>query len=324
MELGLEAQIKQDFFANTNRLNKIKRESNSSESNLEVAQEIESFFLQNLLKVMRESTKTIRSNLFASNAAEHYESMQDQQLAFVLAKEGGIGLSEMIVSQLNDLKARELTDADELSDSYSLKSKYYTLEEEVEEFDLSKKVQHNIQPMLKRTNLEALPDKEHSMQNRFITNIWYKVKQVASKLNLDPKLLAAQAALETGWGKLILKDSSGRSSYNLFNIKTNKSWQKDSLDLPVTEYIESRPVLKNASFKMYKNYSESIEDYCNTITNNKRYEKALAVSSNPEAFMQELAKAGFATDIKYPEKVLQVYQSQMLAQAIQANEQQSV
>ena len=55
----------------------------------------------------------------------------------------------------------------------------------------------------------------------FVKSIWPYVKQASAMIGLDPKVLMAQAALETGWGQYIAKGSDGTSSNNLFNIKSS-------------------------------------------------------------------------------------------------------
>ena len=64
----------------------------------ETAQQFEAMFLQMVMKSMR-ATVT-KSDLFNSQSMETYEAMYDRELATVMARRGGIGLSAMLTQQL--------------------------------------------------------------------------------------------------------------------------------------------------------------------------------------------------------------------------------
>src|SRR5690606_42149962 len=61
-------------------------------------------------------------------------------------------------------------------------------------------------------------------------------EKAASRLGVDPHYLVAQAALETGWGKSIIRNGDGSTSYNLFGIKSHGQWQGDSASVMTSEY----------------------------------------------------------------------------------------
>ena len=65
----------------------------------DAAVQFESLFIQQMLKVMRDTVQ--ESDLFGKrNAEKLFQSMHDEQLAIELAHAGGIGLSDMIYRQL--------------------------------------------------------------------------------------------------------------------------------------------------------------------------------------------------------------------------------
>ena len=66
----------------------------------ETAQQFEAMFLQMVMKSMR-ATVT-KSDLFNSQSMETYEAMYDRELATVMARRGGIGLSAMLTQQLGE------------------------------------------------------------------------------------------------------------------------------------------------------------------------------------------------------------------------------
>lgn len=58
--------------------------------------------------------------------------------------------------------------------------------------------------------------------NEFVAELSPHAAEAAKKLGVNPTLLLAQAALETGWGRRIIRWPDGLSSYNLFNIKADR------------------------------------------------------------------------------------------------------
>jgi len=150
----------------------------------------------------------------------------------------------------------------------------------------------------------------------FVKTLWPLAEKVAHVLGVDPKILLAQAALETGWGQHICQSKEGEPSYNLFNIKADSSWKKAFLENQTVEYEEGQPVQHIEPFRQYKNFEESFQDYVNFIASNPRYEKALEKAHEPESYILALQEAGYATDPDYAEKILEIYHGEQLANAL--------
>lgn len=130
----------------------------------------------------------------------------------------------------------------------------------------------------------------------------YKAKKVTG---LPASIVASQAILETGWLKSIPKDiNTGENSHNLFGIKARES--QPHVNCITHEYYNGVKVKTLARFRKYKNYEESFIDYGNLILNNIRYKKAVEFRHNPKAYIQEIWKAGYATDPLYVSKVIQI------------------
>ena len=140
----------------------------------------------------------------------------------------------------------------------------------------------------------------------------------AEKIGVDPRYLVAQAALETGWGKSIIRTRDGESSHNLFGIKSHNSWEGDSARVLTTEYRGGKAVKEAASFRAYDSYAHSFDDYVSFLQGNGRYEKALASTDKPEQFARELQKAGYATDPQYARKIAQIARQMQTYQTVAA------
>ncbi len=153
----------------------------------------------------------------------------------------------------------------------------------------------------------------------FVKSLWPYVKQAAVITGIDPKILLAQAALETGWGHFIAKDSKGESSHNVFNIKSISQNTEESVDIKTTEYVANIPIKMIASFKKYPSIEQSVSDYVSLITSSVRYKTALSHTDSPNEYMNALQEAGYATDPNYAQKILSIYHGEELQQALERN-----
>ena len=150
-------------------------------------------------------------------------------------------------------------------------------------------------------------------KNNFVKTIWPYATKAAKLLGLDPKILVAQAALETGWGEFIVKDKSGDSSNNFFNLKAVRG-EHNAIALKAIEFIANTPRQVNVCFRKYSSIEESFKDYVTFIKKNKRYEEALANTHDPERYIAALSRAGYASDPHYAAKILAIYHSAILVQ----------
>ena len=148
-----------------------------------------------------------------------------------------------------------------------------------------------------------------SSPEEFVRQLLPAAEKVAKRIGLSPVALLAQAALETGWGRKMMKNADGSSGNNLFGIKAGRRWQGASTQANSLEYEQGRPVMRNSAFRSYHSFVQSMEDYAALIGNDARYSKARAVAQDPDAYFEALQKAGYATDPQYANKLKQVIRS---------------
>lgn len=248
----------------------------------EVARQFEGIFLQAMLKSMRGAEHFLdESSPFKGKNQETFQEMLDSQYANSISKSKGIGLAEVLSRQL------------------------------AQQVPLTEK-------KLEVAPLAAVAEQQEQVSlgiEGFVKSIWPLAKQAAATIGLDPKLLVAQAALETGWGKFVVKSASGESSHNLFNIKANGS-VNESVDVQTTEFIANTPIKVNAAFRKYESAAHSFRDYVSLIKGSARYQDAVDQAANPERYVRALHKAGYATDPEYGHKILKIYHGNELNQAI--------
>ncbi|WP_434563887.1 flagellar assembly peptidoglycan hydrolase FlgJ [Pseudomonas sp. Z4-20] len=139
--------------------------------------------------------------------------------------------------------------------------------------------------------------------DEFVDAMLPMAKEAADRIGVDPRYLVAQAALETGWGKSVMRQPDGSSSHNLFGIKASKNWTGDSARAITSEFRNGAMVKETAEFRSYASYRDSFHDLVNLLQSNSRYQDVLKSADNPEQFVRELQKAGYATDPNYASKI---------------------
>ena len=140
----------------------------------------------------------------------------------------------------------------------------------------------------------------------FVATMLPMAQQAADRIGVDPLYLVAQAALETGWGKSVMRQQDGSSSHNLFGIKATGSWQGAQARAITSEFRGGQMVKETAEFRSYDSYQDSFHDLVTLLQSNNRYKEVLNAADKPEQFVRELQKAGYATDPEYASKISQI------------------
>jgi flagellar protein FlgJ len=148
--------------------------------------------------------------------------------------------------------------------------------------------------------------KAFSSADEFVNTMLPMAKEAAERIGVDPRYLVAQAALETGWGKLVMRAQDGSSSHNLFGIKASSSWKGESARAITSEFRNGEMVKETAQFRSYDSYKDSFHDLVTLLQTNNRYQDVVKSADNPEQFVRELQKAGYATDPDYASKISQI------------------
>ncbi|MBY9078419.1 glucosaminidase domain-containing protein [Paenibacillus sp. HN-1] len=123
------------------------------------------------------------------------------------------------------------------------------------------------------------------------------------RTRVPASLTIAQAALESSWG------SSGLAvkANNLFGIKG--TGPAGSVTMPTTEYVNGRPITVNAAFRAYHNYGESIADHSSLIVHGVSWDRGKysgVLGADGRTAAKAIAAAGYATDPKYDELLIQL------------------
>lgn len=303
-----QAQVYTDF----NGLNALKAQARTDKESAlrEVARQFESLFLSEMLKSMRKAGDVFaEGNYLKSNQSELYRDMFDSQMSLTMAGGKGSGLAEALVRQLskqipgmNDEGGRLAGHKASLADyDRSLPALNAELPERVREVtSVAQKA-----PSAVTSTPSDLPHQFESPEH-FVAELLPVAERIARDSGIDPKLMVAQAALETGWGRHMIRGEQGEPSFNLFGIKADSRWQGDAVSITTTEYREGLPMKEQANFRAYSDYESSFRDYVSFLESNPRYRDVLSVADQPEVFAEKLQEAGYATDPNYGNKIRQI------------------
>jgi flagellum-specific peptidoglycan hydrolase FlgJ len=133
-------------------------------------------------------------------------------------------------------------------------------------------------------------------QPDFVSSMLPHAMKVAQETGLDPRLVIAQSALETGWGK-------SAPGNNFFGIKSHG--QAGGNTLPTTEVVNGQPVRTTDSFRAYGDMGESAKGYAEFLKANPRYREVLG-AQGLDAQIEAMARSGYATDPQYGAKLRQI------------------
>ena len=127
----------------------------------------------------------------------------------------------------------------------------------------------------------------------FLKEIWPLAVQEGARIGVDPRIIAAQAALESNYGK-------SAPGNNYYGIKSHG--KKGGNTLATTEVVDGQQVRTNASFRAYPDMASSVSGYADFIAGNPRYAGFREAEGLPNE-VAALQASGYATDPNYGAKV---------------------
>ncbi len=279
-----------------------------------------------MLKSMRQSSSG--DGMFESDQTRFYQQMFDQQIAIDMAKKRQIGIADMLVNQLGKGGVEHARPFSSGSNNVyePFKSmpgslmKSYVMNMSDKASSVESLKNSMVDPVLSSpAGIKNDPVQDSRVvrgsfdsQNDFVEQLMPLAEKYAADLGVDPRVLLAQSALETGWGKKINRDMAGVSSHNLFNIKADQRWSGGKVMVSTLEYEKGRPLQQKAAFRSYSSFEESFKDYVEFLKSNPRYQQALSRASDGAGFVRSLHEAGYATDPRYSEKVTTIMRSDLL------------
>ena len=136
----------------------------------------------------------------------------DRQVALELARNGGFGFGKMLTEQLGAARRRRRPATAPVAERCAA-----ARDGRVPEPRCRQALVELAAPRRRR------PSPAEPTPAEFVTALLPEAKAAAEALGIEPRLLLAQAALETGWGRA-MPHREGAPSHNLFGIKAGAAW----------------------------------------------------------------------------------------------------
>jgi flagellar protein FlgJ len=310
--LGSPQDLSGKFALDTNGLGDLKRSSKSGspEALKGAATQFESMFINMMMKSMREATP--QDGMMDSQETKTYTSMLDQQMSQKLAKRG-IGLADVLVRQLSaqqagqqalDIGAKAGGDqgAGLPLNPSGLDALRMQRSNDTLPTDRMAVSNARTAPAAAASSHDGKPAHVRAFQDKLAD----AAAEAEQSTGVPAKFMLGQAALETGWGKRVIRNRDGSSSNNLFGIKAGASWKGKVATAVTTEYVNGKPHTRVEKFRAYDSPAEAFKDYARMLSNNPRYEKVLAHGGDASTFAHGLQRAGYATDPQYAAKLSRI------------------
>lgn len=148
-------------------------------------------------------------------------------------------------------------------------------------------------------------------QKNFIKKVGALASADMKKSGVLASLTVAQAILESAWGKSELATVGNA----LFGIKATKSWKGKVYCKDTKECYDGVNLVdvKNAAFRAYDSWEESVEDHSAFLKANKRYKEVIGETDYKKA-CEAIKAAGYATDPDYVEKLVKLIEDYELTE----------
>ncbi len=255
----------------------------------EVASQFESLFLHMLLKSMRAATP--ESALFGGPGMRMYNDLFDLQVSQALAENRSLGIARLLVEQLGATVAESRPPASSAGPEPASSAPGGRPERPAPTTG---------------TAGTAGRATQFSSPEQFVDALHPHAVRAGTTIGVPPTVLLAQAALETGWGRFVIRHADGRSSHNLFGVKAGRGWDGPRVRVSTLESVDGLLERVGAEFRSYANPAASFDDYVDLVTSNPRYRIALQRAPQPAGYLHGLQSAGYATDPRYAKKILEI------------------
>lgn len=144
----------------------------------------------------------------------------------------------------------------------------------------------------------------------FINALMPAAMQESQRTGIDPRIIVAQAAQETGWGR-------SAPGNNYFGIKSHG--QGGGQTFATHEYVNGKRVNVRDSFRRFDSPADSVRGYGDFILKNPRYRPFMA-AQGLDAQLEALQASGYATDPNYSRSVGAIARGIPLDSPVAANE----
>ncbi|MBQ5948592.1 flagellar assembly peptidoglycan hydrolase FlgJ [Massilia sp. ST3] len=307
-----KSDLSTKFALDTKGLSELKQgaKAGSPGALKEAATQFESMFINMMMKSMRDATP--QEGMLDNQQTKMFTGMLDQQMSQNLAKRG-MGLADVLTRQLGaqNMGQQALAIGGEGNATTSGNAMPTPMDAAtmIKTGAAPAGVPSAGAPPLPLTTASGRIQAPHVRS--FQEKLHVHAAEAERATGVPAKFMLGQAALESGWGKRMIRNADGSNSHNLFGIKAGPGWKGKVATSVTTEYINGRPHTKVEKFRAYDSPAESFKDYANMLAKNPRYEKVLASGGDAAAFAHGLQRAGYATDPHYATKLTRIIKNSL-------------
>ncbi|TIC85229.1 flagellar assembly peptidoglycan hydrolase FlgJ [Crenobacter intestini] len=270
----------------------------------EVASQFESMLMETLVRAMRVTTEEDGEE--DSSSMQTWRGMLDQQMVQAMVASGGIGLGDMLAREIGQLQQLDIAPRD-VQRLAKPAGGVPQLDETFTRAALTARTRKSPEGVEGAAAAGAQAAQGYGDGARdFVEAVLPHARRAAEKLGVDPMLIVSHAALESGWGKRVIRHADGRDSYNLFGIKATGNWQGDAVATLTTEFVGGSARKQVEPFRAYPSLAAAFDDYAALIAGSPRYRAALGSGNDMGAYARALKDGGYATDPAYAGKLVAV------------------
>lgn len=306
--IGSTPDLSAKFALDTNGLGDLKKsaKAGSPDALKGAATQFESMFINMMMKSMRDATP--QDGMMDSQETKTFTTMLDQQMSQKLAKRG-IGLADVLVRQLTAQQSGAALAKEMQSGALGIGGNPGAEQGASRlKFDADSMATDGaaaasgLTGSARSTSNAGKPAHVRAFQDKLAD----AAEEAEKVTGVPAKFMMGQAALETGWGKRVIRNHDGSSSNNLFGIKAGPGWKGKVATAVTTEYVNGKPHTRVEKFRSYASHADAFKDYARMLSNNPRYEKVLAHGGDATTFAHGLQRAGYATDPQYAAKLSRI------------------
>jgi peptidoglycan hydrolase FlgJ len=301
-----EASAQANTYTDLNALAALKNAPTSAATVKAVSEQVEALFLQMMLKSMRDAGEAAGEP--TSNETGMYQDMFDKQVALTLSKRQDLGIARLFERQL----------AGKTSGGSGGKAPGGAATPGASPSQLKQLPKGTLPDTRDRTAPPPTGANLSEQASDFVRQVLPTIRQAAAAVGVNPLGMLAQAALETGWGQRMPRTADGNSSLNLFGVKAGSDWSGARAVADTVEISGGVAKQTRTAFRAYGSIAESVGDFARLLTSSPRYREAVAAGANAQAYVESIAKAGYATDPEYANKLNEVLNSGTLQSALGA------
>jgi flagellar protein FlgJ len=304
------ASTQANAYTDLNALAALKNAPSSAATVKAVSEQVEALFLQMMLKSMRDASEAAGEP--SSNETGMYQDMFDKQVALTLSKRQDLGIARLFERQLGGGKLPGGQAQGGQAPGGQAAGAQAAGGQAAPAAAPSRE--------LSRGSAATAPTSANLPERaaEFVQQVLPTIRQAASALGVNPLGMLAQAALETGWGQRMPRTAAGNSSLNLFGVKAGSEWSGARAVADTVEISGGVAKQSRTAFRAYGSIEESVGDFARLLASSPRYREAIGAGADARAYVQNIAKAGYATDPEYGNKLNEVLSSGTLQAALGA------